>query len=88
MDEVTEMKKQLSEKTDKSFHLNKFSKSVKKIPFIDFENNDSNSNNISSSFKRKSRFHFLTTITNKRVKIPGFTKDEGLIFDISYNRSF
>ena len=71
LNQITEIKKQISEKTDKSFHLNKFSKSVKKIPFIDFENNDSNSNNISSSFKRKSRFHFLTTITNKRVKIPG-----------------
>ena len=54
LNQITEMKKQLSEKTDKSFHLNKFSKSVKKIPYIDFENNDSNSNNISSSFKRRS----------------------------------
>jgi hypothetical protein len=31
---------------------------------------------------------FTSPITIKRVKIPGFTKDEGLIFDISYNRSF
>ena len=31
---------------------------------------------------------FTSPITIKRVKIPGFTKDESLIFDISYNRSF
>ena len=31
---------------------------------------------------------FTSPITLKRVRIPGFTKDESLIFDISYNRSF
>jgi ERCC4-related helicase/dsRNA-specific ribonuclease len=34
------------------------------------------------------KFLFTSPMTVKRVKIPGFNKDESLIFNIGYNRSF
>ena len=49
-----------------------------------------NNKNLFEKGKERNLFRYLFTspITIKRVMIPGFTKDESLIFDISYNRSF
>lgn len=49
-----------------------------------------NNKNLFEKAKEKLLYRYLFTspITIKRVMIPGFTKDESLIFDISYNRSF
>lgn len=49
-----------------------------------------NNKNLFEKAKNKELYKYIFTspITIKRVMIPGFSKDDSLIFDISYNRSF
>ena len=67
LNQITEMNKQLTNSSHKHSYLNK-TNLKNKLPTIDVEN--------SSNFKRKSKFHFLTTI-NKKNKIH-FTENKSM----------